>query len=98
MSLPTSVVIFGKVYPVTEVTNLKACCEVCDGLYAEETIQIDSSLSEKAKKHTLWHEMGHALMERTGILQTGISDEVLEIIVENYATMITEFQNQTPGE
>jgi len=44
--------------------------------------------------HTLVHELGHALIRRSGLRQ-GLSMEMEEVIVQNYATVFTELFKMT---
>jgi hypothetical protein len=41
-------------------------------------------------KHTFLHELGHAITYRIGAIQADFSNDLQEMIVENYATVLTE--------
>lgn len=53
-------------------------------------IKIEKSLSPAEKRQTFFHELGHALFARIGIGQTEIHPDLIEIIVENYGTLLEE--------
>jgi Zn-dependent peptidase ImmA (M78 family) len=53
-------------------------------------IQICKSLKKTDKEQTLMHEFLHAVFYRMGIIQSKMPIELEEIIVENFATAITE--------
>ncbi len=65
------------------------------GYYDPNTkeIHIDSGLTGYAFEHTRLHELIHSVADRTGILQTGVSLEVMELICENVSTAILENYN-----
>lgn len=73
--------------------------EVIDGLHAEgiagayngtlKKIYISIEQQKEDATHTLLHELGHAIIDRTGIRQS-LSSELEEVIVENFATGILE--------
>jgi len=56
---------------------------------SKKTIALSKNQSREELIHTLIHEMGHALTFRVGTFQA-ISDEMIEVLVESNATMITE--------
>lgn len=78
----------GKDYQIITVKELHAAAE-CDSEAGTITIASDGSQPSNELLHTLIHELGHALFRRTGVSQ-GISTELEESIVDQYATMITE--------
>lgn len=61
------------------------------GLYypQDKKVLIESRQPEKDIWTTFIHELGHVLLLRTGIGQS-VSGDVMEIIVENYSTMLDE--------
>lgn len=86
MVVPKSVKIFGQRFKV-KVVPLHGYLGLCDR--ATNTLYVESNQSEKEIYQTLLHEIGHAVVGRTGIAQA-LSPEVEEIIVENIATAIIE--------
>lgn len=61
------------------------------GRYYEKLnlIKIAPHLKGDDLMHTLLHEVGHAILVRTGVRQA-IEDQVHEVIVENMATALLE--------
>lgn len=92
MRIPKKVYILGQEYKVIEIPNPVANGEVVAGYYRHASLEIviNKNQSKDDKTHTLLHELGHALFIRCGLMQANISSEIEEIIVENFATMITE--------
>ena len=62
------------------------------GYYCDQKkhIAIDDSLKDFQLNQTIWHEFFHAVFYRVGLPQTKISNEVQEMIVENFATATVE--------
>jgi len=91
--LPESLPIFGKDYQIKEVSP---CLDDDNNEVSGTTdngkciIEVDSKQSNSEKLHTLVHELGHAMIFRTSIQQTQIHGEVEEILVNNWATLMTE--------
>ena len=81
--------IFGLTVSV-ETTN-KLMEKGVSGLYMaqESKILVDTGQFKGDAVQTLLHEIGHSVIDRTGIRQT-LSDELEEVIVDNIATAITE--------
>lgn len=63
-----------------------------DGEFCPTTwmIKIKKSLPPDERLHTLIHEIGHAVVMRTGLKQSELSHDVEEVLVENIATSIME--------
>lgn len=90
MIIPNGIIILG------EKWKIKFCKKALgnpnyDGICLREQREIvinpDLDLLEQYK--TLWHEIGHALLSRSGVIYSGgLSAELEEIIVENYANLI----------
>lgn len=85
--LPETLIIFGREFTVSveeiEGGDLGACNP------NTEEIKISPDQRQKDRLHSLIHEMGHAVIYRTGIFQ-GLDEKVIEVIVENMATAILE--------
>lgn len=89
-----SYMVFGK---KVDVVVLDTQPKTSDGLDAEGIfypyewkIVLDGALNSEQMKQTLYHELGHALMFRTGLTQANISPEIQEMIVEIFATFFAE--------
>lgn len=54
------------------------------------TIYIDADLPPKTAYETLLHECGHALFHRAGLLQSKLTKDLEEIIVEQFSIMFSE--------
>lgn len=85
--------VLGQMYPIKVVKNLK--CENnhpvhgwCDE--SEKTISIDSEEMGDSFDSTLIHEIGHAVFNESAIDQTSVPDDVKEIMVEQFAKVITK--------
>ena len=93
--LPKTVNVFGAAVNVIESSNLHYGDLKVDGLFdsSSKSIFVEISLPKEEKLQTFIHELGHALLWRVGVGQSNISQELEEMIVENYATMITETFN-----
>ena len=62
------------------------------GIYdpASQTIAIDKDISQKEElERTIYHELTHGMIFRAGLAQV-LSDEVVEILCEQNATLIYE--------
>lgn len=79
--------IFGKDFPLT-FKNLKPLD--LEGRFTGEEIEIDSSLEGDDSLQTEIHEFFHAVNERLGFIQTSISEDLWEIIIDNYARALIE--------
>lgn len=66
--------------------------EGCRGILYPSQCQmfLDKSLPPADELHTIIHEMVHAVIFRTGIDQTKISEDLEEILCENVATAVVE--------
>lgn len=87
--------IFGKQVRVLKKKNLgedAGTDHVLAGYYdpTNSVIAIDESLVGDEYYHTLVHEIVHAVLHRTGVIQSRLSMDVHEIICENIATALTE--------
>jgi BarA-like signal transduction histidine kinase len=89
--------IFGVTVPVKDYPNL-IHERGWAGFYdiTEKVIYIDPAIKGAERMQTILHEFGHAVMYRTAMQQTKIPHEVFEIIVDNFATALTENFNIRP--
>ncbi len=93
MKIPKSIPVFGKVYKVKIVKGLKdEEGEIVSGLhsYDKGTISLCSTLKGEDLVQTFLHELGHAVHDRTGVIQGNLSDDMKEILVETMATFLSE--------
>lgn len=58
--------------------------------YHDKKIVISSSLKGEDYMHTLLHEMFHAVIRRTSIIQSDLHHDLEEIIVDSFATAVCE--------
>ncbi|MGL4558317.1 MAG: hypothetical protein ACRCV5_12485 [Afipia sp.] len=88
--------VFGLVVPVIKEKGLSE--RGFAGYYdpMKKQIKIDPNQKGLELTHTVLHELGHTLFDRCGILQSKIPPELVEVIVENYATMLVENFRVTP--
>lgn len=61
---------------------------LCDPF--DKTIYIDSTLDDEYTSLTLLHELFHAYFRRMGMINSGVSHEVEEIIAEQFSQLLTE--------
>ena len=86
-----------KEHDLTETQGARGLC-----FQDKKLIFIDSDLTGDEYLQTLLHEVVHAVIQRTGIHESGLTDEVEEIICDNVATAIVEnfkikIKRATPG-
>ncbi len=88
--------VFGLIVPVIKEKGLFDRGFV--GYYdpVKKQIKVDSNQKGIELTHTVIHELGHTLFDRCGILQSKIQPELVEVIVENFATMMVENFRVTP--
>ncbi len=79
--------VFGIVFTVRLAEIPDNLAGLCD--YDRKKIYISHRQSIEEVWTTLLHELGHALMIRSGVAQS-VSNDVIEIIVENYSRMLAE--------
>lgn len=53
-------------------------------------IALDANLSAEDSTRILLHEIGHAIFNRAGLLQTKMPIQLEEIIVDQFATVLSE--------
>lgn len=87
--------IFGKKVRVLKKTQLAQDADSdmeLAGYYdpVNSVIAVHEKLVGDAFFHTLVHEIAHAVMHRTGVMQSRISPDIQEVLCENIATAITE--------
>ena len=80
--------VYGQDYKIHYVKDL-AITHGDDGACYPSRSRIEIEKDCNDKEQTTLHELGHALFHRLGWSQ-GIDDNLEEIIVETYATFITE--------
>jgi len=92
---PSSVQVFGAEIQIVERAGLYYEGVKVDGLFMSDKklIMVEKALSKEEKTQTLIHELGHAVIWRCSITQSGLVPEVEEMIVDTYATMMTEIFN-----
>lgn len=83
--------IFGRLIPVKKIKNLVRNEDV-GGYYdfVKKYIALDQALSPDDSTRILVHEIGHAIFNRGGIMQAKLPLELEEIIVDQFATVLTE--------
>ena len=88
--IPKSIVIMGEKWKIKFCKKLLGNPNyygVC--LRESRTIVINPDLELMEQYKTLWHEVGHALLGRCGVIYSGgLSSELEEIVVENYANVL----------
>lgn len=94
-TIPKKIIIFGKPHKVTVISDLNSYGTPVRGLLVLNDchIYLDKSQPPEELLHTLLHECGHAIIQRISINQTGLPPEVEEVIVDSFATFITETFN-----
>jgi|JI8StandDraft_2_1071088.scaffolds.fasta_scaffold391081_2 hypothetical protein len=86
-----SVNIFGKHVPIVRTVNLAVDHNVLGQFHRDKFfIEIDNSLTGDELMLTQIHECIHALIQRAGLYQTGLSHELEEIIAEQVSIMLVE--------
>ena len=91
MRLPKTIQVFGRDYKIALTKHLKdEDGNRVDGLFCAKTSVISIDTEDKNQVHTLIHELGHAVFERTSLNQTDISSNLQEIVVNSIATVLTE--------
>lgn len=56
----------------------------------KEEIHVDKNLSEEEKTHTEVHELFHATVYRAGLVNTSISPDLWEVIVDQFSTVVND--------
>lgn len=93
LKIPKKINIFGRIHKVSTCKNLFLPNGIMVRGYFESVnaiIKLEEDQTPQEMIQTLLHEMGHALINRISIDQSGMPPEVEEIIVDAYATMISE--------
>lgn len=57
---------------------------------SKEEIHVDKNLSEEDKTHTEVHELFHATVNRAGLINTSITPDVWEVIVDQFSTVLND--------
>lgn len=93
--IPKKLIIFGKPHKVTLMPDLHSYGTPVRGLFLinHAEIYLDKNQAPDELLHTLLHECGHAIIQRISISQTGLAPELEEVIVDSFATFITETFN-----
>lgn len=62
------------------------------GLYYYDSrhIELDKTLTKKEESVTSLHELFHATSDRLGLRNTGLRQEIEEVIVDNFAKVVEE--------
>lgn len=89
--MKNQVIIFGRKIPVIYKKDLLKNQHLY-GYYDYDKLEIciDSNLTPKVKFETLLHECGHALFHRAGLIQSKMSKDLEEVIVEQFSIMFAE--------
>lgn len=58
--------------------------------YLEKTITLNGTLPPEEMNRTLYHELAHAVLHRTGMVQTDMTKDHHELICENFSNWIFE--------
>jgi len=85
--------IFGKVYLITIVEqSINDKDEDTDATidFENNIIEITKKENNKNILHTILHELLHGVIERIGINQTDLSDNLEEVIVESFSTFLVD--------
>ena len=90
MKIPKSIWVKGQEYTILSIKGLTED-EHADGAtdYINKTIKYDSKLKGDMLKRCLLHEIGHSIQFETGLRQA-LSDELLEIITENFSNVLID--------
>lgn len=93
--IPKSFNVFGRKVKITQKLPEKYAAKYAGWdlyglfMYEDFTIYVDPSRSLDQQWQTLYHELGHALIYRTGLaLDEGFDDGKHEMLVEMYANFI----------
>ena len=88
MKIPKEIPIMGKYHTMNIIDD--ANNDDCGEFDGDEIITINMAKNNEAELiHSLIHEIGHAMFVRSGLRQ-GIPIPMEEVIVQNFATVITE--------
>jgi hypothetical protein len=88
--------VFGREVPVRiQEMDAKDAGEYCE---TKKEITINTSQKGELLVPTMVHELFHATVDRVALIQTGISDDMWEVIVENFATVVCENFDLIPQE
>jgi Zn-dependent peptidase ImmA (M78 family) len=91
MKIPKELPIMGKYHTMNIIDDPNN--DDCGEFDGDEVITINlAKNNEDELIHSLIHEIGHAMFVRTGLRQ-GLPIAIEEVIVQNYATVITELFN-----
>ena len=93
MKVPSEIPIFGRNYSlefVDQATDDKEQNTDATIEFYNSTIEITESIDQKKLLSTILHECFHGVIHRVGINQANLSNDLEEIIVENFSTFITE--------
>lgn len=65
-------------------------------MHQESIIYINNKLSKADQLSTLIHELGHCMVATLGLSQAQLSMDLEEILVENFANLMTDIFKITP--
>lgn len=88
MKIPKEIPILGKYHTMKVIDDPSS--DNCGEFDGKETIMLNMAKNNDSELiHSLIHEIGHAMFVRSGLRQ-GLAMEIEEVVVENFATVITE--------
>ena len=83
--------IFGKHVPIVRTKDLLKTHEAFAMFHRDKFyIEIDASLTGNTYYQTICHEIIHAVVQRCGIYQAGLSHELEEVLAEQISVAIVE--------
>lgn len=94
--MPTFVIVYGRKIPVKYVTKKKLDEMIigAEGIWDsyERTIYICKSAPKNIQMYYIYHEIGHAVMNFTGLDQI-IPPEIQEVVCQSYATAMEDLSS-----
>lgn len=83
--------VFGQDVPVYMVKGLKEKGDVAQYKSEIPCIEVDEeAVADDNLAQVILHELGHAVLFRTAVMQTSLTEDTAEVIVDNFATFMVE--------